>query len=185
MKEELSTASDREETEARRKEDLIQEERFRGRMEEEVKIEEIKMEMKKGGFEFSRDEIARSNEKVRVKLPKLKITKFEGTVLNCFWFWNQFETEINQVQISLISKFSYLNKLLVPKIRLLIDVLPFTSEGYARAKSTLTSKYGKPSEVVAARIQCISSLPVISNCNPNRIQEFYKKLTISVRLWKQ
>ena len=185
MKEELSTASDREEAEARRKEDLIQGERFRGRMEEEVKIEEIKMEMKKKGFEFSRDEIVRSDEKVRVKLPKLNITKFEGTVLNYFWFWNQFETEINQVQISLISKFSYLKKRLAPKIRLLVDVLPFTSEGYARAKSTLTSKYGKPSEVVVAHIQCISSLPVISNCNPNRIQEFYKKLTISVRLWKQ
>ena len=61
--------SDREEAEARRKEDLIQEERFRRRMEEEVKIEEMKMEMKKKGFEFSRDEIVKSDEKVSVKLP--------------------------------------------------------------------------------------------------------------------
>ena len=63
MKEELSIESDREEAEARRKEDLIQEERFRRRM-EEVKIEEMKMEMKKKGFEFSRDEIVKSDEKV-------------------------------------------------------------------------------------------------------------------------
>ena len=76
LKEELSIASDRKEAEARRKEDLIQEERFRRRMEEEVKIEEMKMEMKKKGFEFSRDEIVKSDEKVSVKLPKLKITKF-------------------------------------------------------------------------------------------------------------
>ena len=53
LKEELSLGSDREEAEARQKEDLIQEERFRRRMEEEVKIEEMKMEMKKKGFEFS------------------------------------------------------------------------------------------------------------------------------------
>ena len=46
LKEELSIASDRKEAEARRKEDLIQEERFKGRMEEEMKIEELKMEMK-------------------------------------------------------------------------------------------------------------------------------------------
>ena len=47
LKEELSIASDREEAESRRKEDLIQEERFMRRIEEEVKIEEMKMEMKK------------------------------------------------------------------------------------------------------------------------------------------
>ena len=94
LKGELSIASNREEAEARRKEDLIQEERFRRRMEEEVKIEEMKMEMKKKGFEFSRDEIVKSDEKVSVKLPKLKI-KFEGIALDWFRFWNQFETEID------------------------------------------------------------------------------------------
>ena len=98
-------------------------------MEEEMKIEEIKIETKKKGFEFSRDEIVTSDEKVSAKLPKLKITKFEGTALDWFRFWNQFETEIDQVQISPISKFSYLKELLVPKVRLLIDGLPFTSEG--------------------------------------------------------
>ena len=64
---------------------------------------------------------------------------------------------------------------------MLIDGLPFTSEGYARAKLIYTSRYGKPSEVTAAHIHCITSLPVISNCNPNRIKEFYEKLTISVQ----
>ena len=72
MKEELSIASDREEAEGRRKKDLKQEERFRRRMEEEVKIEEIKMEIKKKGFEFTRDEIVKYDEKVSVKLPKVK-----------------------------------------------------------------------------------------------------------------
>ena len=124
-------------------------------MEEEVKIEEMKMEKKKKGFEFSRNEIVKSDEKVSVKLPKLKITKFEGTVLDWLWFWNQFETEIDQVQISPISKFSYLKELLVPKVRILIDGLLFTSKGYARTKSILTSRYGKPSEVAATYIHCI------------------------------
>ena len=55
LKEELSIASDREEAEARREEDLIQEQKFRRRIEEEVKKEEMKMGMKKKGFEFSRD----------------------------------------------------------------------------------------------------------------------------------
>ena len=99
----------------------------------EVKIEEMKMEMKKKGFEFSRDEIVKSDEKVSAKLSKVKITKFEETALDWFWFWNQFETEIDQIQISPISKFSYLKEHLVPKERLLIDGLPSKSDGYARA----------------------------------------------------
>ena len=102
LKGELSIASYREKAEARRKEDLIQEERFRRRM-EEVKIEEMKMEMKKKGFEFSRNEIVKSDEKVIVKLPKLKTTKSEGTAIDWLRFWNQFETEIDQVQISPVS----------------------------------------------------------------------------------
>ena len=75
MKDELSITSHREEAEARRKEDLIQEERFRRRMEEEMKIEEMKMEMKKKGFEFNRDEIVKSNEKVSVKTPQTENNK--------------------------------------------------------------------------------------------------------------
>ena len=50
LKEELTIASDRKEAEARRKEDLIQEERLRRRMEEGLKIEQMKMEMKKRIF---------------------------------------------------------------------------------------------------------------------------------------
>ena len=79
-----------------------------------------------------------------MKLPKLKITKFKETALDRFRFWNQYETEIDQVKISSLSRFFYLKELLVPKVRLLIDGLPFTSEGYARTKSTLTSRCSKP-----------------------------------------
>ena len=57
LKEELSIASDREEVGTRRKEDLIKEERFRRRMEEDVKREEMKTEIKKKDLEFSRDQI--------------------------------------------------------------------------------------------------------------------------------
>lgn len=85
-----------------------------------------KMKIKKKSFEFNRDGIVKFEEKVGVKLPKLKIANFEGTVLDWFWFWNQLETEINQIQISLMSMFSYLTEFLVSRVRLLIDALSFT-----------------------------------------------------------
>ena len=64
-------------------------------MEEEVKIEQLNIEMKQKGFEFSREKIVKCDEKVSVKLSKLKIAKFEGTTLDWFWFWNHFETKID------------------------------------------------------------------------------------------
>ena len=146
-------------------------------MEEELKIEEMKLEMKKK----NEDKDVIVNKNIQVKLPKLVVTKLEDTHLDWFRFWNEFETEINKVEISAISNFSYLKEFLVPRVRALIDGLFFTPEGYARAKSILLAKFEKPGEVTAAHIQFITSLPVVSNSNPNKIHEFYEKLIVSVQ----
>ena len=90
---------------------------------------------------------------VGAKLPKLEISKFQGTYLDWMRFWNQFETEIDKAKLTQVAKFSYLKKLLVPSVRVSIDGLPFMTEGYERAKSILKSKYGKPSEVANAHMQ--------------------------------
>ena len=58
-----------------------------------------------------------------------------------------------------VIKFSHLKELLPPKIRLLIDGLPLTVEGYERAKNILRTKYGQITEVVNAHVQKIMSLP--------------------------
>ena len=173
----LEDLRERKEEEIRKKEDEMQEERFKRRMKEELKIEEMKLQMKKKNED--KDIIVYRN--IQVKPPKLVITKFEGTHLDWFRFWNQFETEIDKVEIGTISKFSYLKEFLVPKMRALIDGLPFTPEGYARPKSILLAKFGKPSEVAVAHMQCITSLHVVSNSNRNKIHEFYEKLFVSVQ----
>ena len=60
-------------------------------MEEELKIEEMKLEMKKK----NEDKDVFVNRNIQVKLPKLVIKIFEGTYLDWFRFWNQFETELH------------------------------------------------------------------------------------------
>ena len=73
--------------------------------------------------------------------------------------WSQFETEIDCADITTVSKFSYLQELDIPKVRLLIDGLPFNTEGYERAKTIQKSKFGKVTcEVTNTHIQCIVSL---------------------------
>ena len=151
----ISNVEKKEEIKAKHAENIIQEEIFR-RMQEELKIQKMKLQMKAKEHEI-RNKIA-NEERVNVKLPKLVITKFDGTSLDWFRFWNQFESEIDKAEIGSVSKFSYLKELLIPRVRLLIDGLPFTSEGYSRAKSILL---GKSTEITAAHIYCITSLPVI------------------------
>ena len=89
----------------------------------------------------------------KTKLPKLVITKFDGTHFDWFRFWNQFESQIDKCDLPQVSKFSYLKELVIPKVRLLIDSLPFTSEGYTRAKNILMTKYEKPTEVANAHVR--------------------------------
>ena len=113
---------------------------------------------------------------MKVKLPKLIISKPEGTNLDWLRFWSQFEAEIDHPDITTVSKFSYLQELLIPKVRSLIDGLPVNTEEYERTKAILKAKLGKPSEVTNARIQCFVSLPTITQTSVGKIHDFYEKL---------
>ena len=70
---------------------------FRRRMEEELKIQEMKLQMKYNEHE-KRDKIV-NEERVNVKLPKIVITKFDGTFSDWFCSWNQFESENGKAEI--------------------------------------------------------------------------------------
>ena len=71
--------------------------------------------------------------------------------------------------------------MLEPNIRNEVDGLPFSSEGYERAKTILNSEYGRPSEIVNAYIQNIMNLPVITGSQPAKVHEFYKTLLFNVQ----
>ena len=163
----------------RREEEL----RLQKRFEEEQRIEEMKLRLREQ-YEKKHGEEKNPTHKehdVKVKLPKLTITKFNGTPIDWMRFWNQFSAEIDKTKISNVSKFSYLKELLDSKVRLLVDGLPFTSEGYERAKSILQSKFGKPSEIITAHVKGIMDLPIINGANPVKIHEFYEKLLTHVQ----
>ena len=102
----MKQLNDGEQAKTRSKVDQKQEENFRKRYEEEMWLEEMRMEMRKKYVDSEGKKSA--SESNKVKLPKLVISKFEGTALDWFRFWNQFETEIDKQDISPVTKFSYL-----------------------------------------------------------------------------
>ena len=61
-----------------------------------------------------------------------------------------------------------------------MDGLPFTSEGYAKARDLLKKRYGQTSEVVGAYVKAILELPTIKERDVSKIHSFYETLLFNV-----
>ena len=158
------------------------------RFEEERELEELRIKLRNQDFSMKKSDTAEPRDRdINARLPKLTITPFKGTLLDWQRFWNQFTTEIDKKNMPCVTKFSYLRELVDGNVQPLINGLPFTTEGYARAKSILSSKYGRSSEVANAHIQEILALPTvylhrnISSQDVKTIHDFYEKLLTHVQ----
>ena len=157
---------------------------------ERLKINAKEEEEKQESREARAAQVAFSSQPARtrttsteksVRLPKLTITKFQGTHLDWYRFWSQYEAGVETADCTPVIKFSHLKELLPQRVRLLVDGLPLSTEGYERAKNILRTKYGQITEVVNAHVQKIIDLPTINGSNPNKIFEFYEVLVSSVQ----
>ena len=145
---------------------------------EQLEFEKEQLELK---AKYQNDHGATKVTKTQVKLPKLVLTKFNGKLENWLSFWNTFEVEVDSADLPAVTKFSYLKEMIEPKVRLAIDGLPLTSEGYERSKNILKSTYGKTSEIINAYVESIQKLPVIFGSNPAKIYNFYRTLQFNVQ----
>ncbi|XP_028415664.1 uncharacterized protein LOC114539027 [Dendronephthya gigantea] len=151
--------------------------------EQQLEFDRTQMDLKLQ-HEIKLDKTRKEYEKARstsAKLPKLVITPFHGTHLDWLRFWNQFECEIDKADVAAVTKFSYLKELVGPKVKSSLDGLPFSTEGYERAKNILKTKYGDDSEIVNAYVQNLMNLPTIQGTNPGKIHTFYDKLVFNVQ----
>ena len=90
--------------------------------------------------------------------------------------WGQFSKAIDKSSISLISKLTYLLELLEPKVKRRLEALPFTVEGYNRAKANLEDKYGKQSKIVKCYVK---GLPYVTSANPQNSGILQKTFSFS------
>lgn len=146
-----------------------------------MKLHEQKMKLQTNLTTQESHEGGGSPKQTQAKLPKIEIKRFEGSYLDWPRFWGQFIETIDKAEMAPINKFTYLCGLLGPKVKTAVEALPFTAEGYNRAKSILLSNYGKESEVTKAYVKEIMALPVITSANPRRISEFSETLTYCVQ----
>ena len=115
-----------------------------------------------------------------VKLPKISITKFNGTPLDWVCFKGQFDVMVDSQKVHGVTKFSHLKELVEPRVRSTLDCLPFTEEGYDRALKFLQGKYGHPNEVAGAYVINLLELVSITERDATKIHHFYEKLLFNV-----
>ena len=89
--------------EAKLEEEKAEEEKRKRRHEEELKLEEAKMQIKRDFEKNMEEERNKSVKESGAKLPKLTITKFQGTHLDWLRFWSQLETEIDKATITQVA----------------------------------------------------------------------------------
>ena len=114
---------------------------------EELKFHKAKIEMQAEiQVESHPQQATTTPSDIQAKLPKLMITKFDGTYMDWPRFWGQFTEAIDKTGAQPITKFTYLRELLDVKVKRAIEALPFTAEGYNRAKNILSKRFGKESK---------------------------------------
>ena len=152
------------------------------KMQFEIKLHETKLKLQedlqiKAGNQKSSAETSVGE----AKLPKLVITKFNGTYADWPRFWGQYSETIDKTNVPPVTKFTYLRELLDAKVRKTVEALPHSAEGYNRAVSILKDRFGKESEIVKAYVKEILELPYTPTGNPKRIHEFHDRLSHSVQ----
>ena len=96
-----------------------------------------------------------------------------------------YQAEIGRSDVPGVTKFSYLKELMEANVRTLIGGLPFSTEGYDRAKTILKSNYKKKIEIVNANVQNIMALPKITGTPPAGMHLFYERLVFNVQPWSR
>ena len=134
----IKNFKEKERSKEKEKEEAEEEAKRQCQFQYEIKLEEARQQMKIDLEKTSNGRkdkpLATSEQKIRVKLPKLEITKFQGTHLDWQRFWSQFEAGIDNAKITQVAKFSYMKELIDSKVRMSIDGLPFSSEGYEHSQ---------------------------------------------------
>ena len=108
----------------------------------------------------------------RVKLPKLSVPTFEGKVLNCKRFWEQFNATIHcKTRLNDTEELMYLQEALKDGLaRFVIEGLTQTSESYEEGIKCLKEHYDRPRLAHAEHIRSIVDVAGRGSCTEQQWQ---------------
>ena len=118
---------------------------------------------------------------LRVNLPKLELPKFSGDVRGFLPFWQQFQVCVDEQDLPIIAKYSYLVAMLEGEARNVVMGLAITEENYEEAKRLLQERFGHKEVIVFSHIQELLYLAEPESSNVASLLPFYDKIVANVR----
>lgn len=127
--------------------------------------------------------VQQTSGSVRVKLPKLEVKKFKGSVFEWQEFWDAFESSIHtNVGLSDVDKFSYLKGLVEEPAKSAISGFSLTAANYGSAVELLKRRFGKPVTIQRAHINELLNLQgVYKERETGRLRALYNKIECHYR----
>ncbi|CAB4012401.1 TNF receptor-associated factor 3, partial [Paramuricea clavata] len=127
--------------------------------------------------------VQQTSGSVRVKLPKLEVKKFKGSVFEWQEFWDAFESSIHtNVGLSDVDKFSYLKGLVEEPAKSAISGFSLTAANYGSAVELLKRRFGKPVTIQRAHINELLNLQgVYKERETGRLRALYDKIECHYR----
>ncbi|KAK4324412.1 hypothetical protein Pmani_004972 [Petrolisthes manimaculis] len=107
----------------------------------------------KGARDGSDNASTSTKERSEVKLPRLELPKYTGELTDWQSFWDRFEALVDQSELPVISKFSYLQSLLEGEALSVIQGLSLTSANYKVACDLLKERFGRTERIIFAHVQ--------------------------------
>ena len=97
--------------------------------------------------------VTSAKDKSDVKLPRLELPKFSGNLIEWQSFWDRFNALVDQSDLPVISKFSYLQSLLNGEALSVIQGLALTTANYTIARDLLKDRFGRQEKIIFAHVQ--------------------------------
>ena len=119
----------------------------------------------------------------KVKLPKVILKRFDGSLIQWATFWDMFESSIHtNLELSDIDKFNYLHSLLEGSAADSISGLSLTASNYSEAIAILKRRFGNKQQVVNRHMDLLLELePVFSMRDLKKICHLYDQVEGHVR----
>lgn len=118
---------------------------------------------------------------VKVNLPKLSITPFDGDLQKFTTFFEQFKINIDSKPFDDVQKFTYLISYLKGKALEAIEGLSINSSNYIIAIDILKERFGNKQKLINSHIESLKSLSCLDVCAES-LQNFLDKLNLHVRV---
>lgn len=107
----------------------------------------------------------------RVRLPKLELPKFSGNIVEWQPFWDKFSAIVDNSDMPEVTKFTYLDSLLMGEAKATIQGLTLSASHYRDACDLLQHRYGRKEKIVFSHIQSLLTLNIPQQV---KIQELWK-----------